>query len=203
MSQILGAMSAHSLSYASEERRRSCPGAGLQKPNYIAVAALLMFAVDAAAAPAPNKKKNADRAEVAETTAAAKTPADLYLGLRYRNPFVALRGRGGGAARDNAAGFERIKFNLEDFNIHQVDLKGFMKDKGFVYALLVEPESGTGFIVRKRKVFDYKNNSVPGVTGTINLAQKTVILQASDGDVQTLTLGEEEEDEEDYDEEDE
>ncbi|MFH1724672.1 MAG: hypothetical protein ABII00_08620 [Elusimicrobiota bacterium] len=112
---------------------------------------------------------------------------DLYGGLKLRDPFRDLTKAGGGMVAIVAA----KEFDPEEFSIHAVDLKGVMKDRSGTYAVLVDGETGMGFILREGKLFDYKNNRIPKVTGRINVPQKTVILMTPDKDVQTLRLGEE------------
>lgn len=132
-------------------------------------------------------------AQVEASTAAAKprTVEDIYRGARYRDPFAEVSAVGGAAAAAAAAVAE---WDPADFSIHELDLKGIMKDKSGAFAILTDRVAGVGFVLRGAKLYDFKNQLVAGVTGKINAAQKTVYLITADKDVQTLRLGEAEED---------
>lgn len=121
----------------------------------------------------------------------ALTPADLYDGAKFRDPFRVLNAGGGGGAAPAAP----AAYDPETFSIHGLDLKGILKDRSGDYAVLVEAGSGAGFVLRGGQLFDYKNKRVPGVTGIVQFRQKTVVLMTPDKDVQTLRLGEQAESE--------
>jgi len=134
---------------------------------------------------------------VADSTSTPKrTIEDLYRGDRYRDPFAKL------SLGESSVAREEKEFSLETFSIHALKLKGILKEKGATYAILVEEESGMGFMLRKRRLYTYKNEVIPGVSGRINVVQKSVTLLTDEKDVQTLRLGEEEEDEEEGEDED-
>lgn len=142
----------------------------------------------------------AQEAAVAESTKTVKprTVDDIYKGSKYRVPFIEISVQSGGGAAIQTALKE---WDPEDFSIHELDLKGIMKDKSGAFAILTDRLAGVGFVLRGTKLFDFKNNRIEGVRGKINVAQKTVYLITPDKDVQTLQLGGDEE-EEDEDEED-
>lgn len=124
---------------------------------------------------------------VSESTGTPKrTAADLYRGDRYRDPFAVLSPGRSAAVR------EAKEFSLETFSIHALKLKGIMREKAATYAILVDRDSGMGFLLRGNRLFTYKNEMIPGVSGRINAAQKSVTLVTAEKDVQTLRLGEEE-----------
>ena len=135
----------------------------------------------------------AEEGDASTMTLKASVPEDIYGGAKYRDP---LKKVSASAARASVA---KVKFTMEDFSIHEVDLTGIMKDRKGAYAVLVDVPSGTGLILRKGRIYTFKKKRIPGVTGRINVAQKTVILLTADKDVQTLRLGGDEE--EAYDEE--
>lgn len=129
-------------------------------------------------------------AEVKSSTAAASAPdvSSVYTAEKLRDPF--LKGGASGGAPVSAPSKE---FTAEDFNIHNLFLKGIMKDADADYALLVDRGFGTSFILRKGRLYDLKNKPVPGVSGTIDIKAKRVNVMTADKDVQVLRLGEKEE----------
>lgn len=177
---------------------------GLKHHRAFLAALLVGLAASAAAAPAAAVEAAAPKASTATATTAAAgvksstaapsvTPADLYGGGKLRDPFAPLLGAGGvGAAMQVVA---PAAFNMEEFSIHGLDLKGIMKDPKGSFAVLVETKSGTGFILRDGRLYDYKGKPVAGVTGVIRPRQKSVMLQTPDRDVQWLRLGEKEDEE--------
>ncbi len=114
-----------------------------------------------------------------------RTIEDIYQGGRYRDPFIPLTGA-------SAMTTVSKEFVLEDFSIHELQLKGIMRDGAGAYALLIDQTTRAGFILRDGRLYDYKNKRIPGVTGRIDLPQKSVVLVTVDKDVQTLRLGEDE-----------
>lgn len=154
----------------------------------------------AAAAPAPaqmegkarkpKKEKKEKEPEVAESTGGVRALGidDVYGGAKLRDPFQRLTGGGGVAAVAIAA--PPKEFDPEDFSIHQLELKGIMRDKTGLTALLSDMTTHFTFILRGGRLYDMRKKAVPGVTGVIQLAQKTVTLTTADKDVQTLRLGE-------------
>lgn len=147
----------------------------------LAAAALLALALTA---PAPARAE-----EVKASTAAAKVPevGDLYGAGKMRDPFRALVGASSRAGAVTAVVYP------EEVGIHDLELRGLMRDKAGVIAVLVEPKSGAGYLLKSGKLYDYKNKRVPGITGVVQARQKTVVLMTPDKDVQTLRLGETEE----------
>lgn len=141
----------------------------------------------AAVAPAAAAPATAPAAVPAPLAVAASTPtatiSSIYTVEKLRDPFS----KGGGASA--AAKL----FTADDFNIHNLSLRGIMKDASSDYALLSDPEFGVSFILRKGKLYDSKNKLVPGVSGRIDVKRKTVDLATLDKDVQVFRLGEEEE----------
>ena len=160
-----------------------------------AAASSLALAWAVGAAPALAAAPAAPAPEVKASTAAATPPqvkpstptvsvTTIYSAERLRDPFqkASASGPGGLAGRVMAP---------EDFNIHNLSLRGIMKDSAADYALFSDSAFGASFIFRKGRLFDQKGKPVPGVTGTLNLKQKTVNLMTQDKDVQVFRLGEE------------
>lgn len=119
-----------------------------------------------------------------QASTAAPTAASIYTAEKLRDPFQRILGGAGGKAAK--------PFVSEDFNIHNLSMKGIMKDAGTEYALFTDTAFGVSFILRKGKLYDYKGKAVAGVSGSLNLKQKSAHLMTQDGDVQTFQLGEEE-----------
>ena len=152
--------------------------------------ALSPVAARAATAGAPvaaPKPATGPAAEVKASSAPA-TPDMIYTAERLRDPFTAFVG-GGGASGANASG---KAFNKEDFNIHNLSLRGIMKDSSADYALFTDNGFGVAFILRRGKLYDGKNKPVRGVAGRLHLKQKTAELETADHDVQIFRLGEDE-----------
>lgn len=141
----------------------------------VSILAALLFPTAALAAPA-----GVDRST---GPARPRTVEDIYQGAKYRDPFRAVTA----AASRSAA--SKAGFRIEDFSIHEVELKGIMKDSKGSSAILVDIATGASLVLRKGRVYTFKDKRIPGVTGRINVAQKTVILLTADKDVQTLRLG--------------
>ena len=143
-------------------------------------AMLAAFLVPAAAFAAP--------AAVSGSTESARPRGieDIYSGASLRDPFREV------AASSARSAATKTEFKIEDFNIHEVDLRGIMKDKEGAYAILVDIPSQVSLVLREGHVYTFKNKRIPGVSGRINMAQKSVVLQTVDNDVQALRLGEEE-----------
>lgn len=117
------------------------------------------------------------------------SPSSIYTAEKLRDPFQKSGGSSAGAANPGGQ-----PFNPEDFNIHNLSLRAVMTDAAADYALLSDRSLGMSFILRKGKVYDAKNKPIPGITGTINIKQKSATLMSRDKDVQVLKLGEEEKD---------
>lgn len=130
----------------------------------------------------------AAKPEVKASTPAA-TVASIYTADRIRDPFIAggLGGGGGASAKP---------FTHEDFNIHNLQLKGIMKDGADNYAMLNDQEFGVSFVLRRGKLYDMKNKPIANVKGTISAKERTVRLEGPEGDVQVLRLGQTDEEEE-------
>lgn len=158
-----------------------------------AAAALLALAANArCAAPAPAKAAvppSVSTSTVRASTATVLSPSSIYTAEKLRDPFQKSGGSSLGAA---SSGGGSQAFNPEDFNIHNLSLRAVMKDSAADYALLSDKTLGMTFVLRKGKVYDAKNKPIPGVTGTINMKQKSASLITRDKDVQVLRLGEEE-----------
>lgn len=84
-------------------------------------------------------------------------------------------------------------FNPEEFSIHDLLLKGILKGKAGDYAIFAGAGSGASFLLEGGKLLDASGKPIPGVSGMVRAAQKSVQLTTKDGDVQILKLGEEEE----------
>lgn len=145
------------------------------------------------APPAKEAQPALSPAEAAISTT-TRPPAleDIYWGDKFRDPFSKATVASGGSGK--AA---KVEYSPEDFSIHELELKGVLKDKTGDFAILVDPRSGMGFMLRGGKLYDAKNALVRGVTGRISVAQKSITLITADKDVQILRLGETEEEAED------
>ena len=145
----------------------------------------------AQADPKPRKPKKEKEPEVSESTGGVRALGvdDVYGGAKLRDPFTKLTG-GGVVAPTSAAADAPKEFDPEEFSIHQLELKGIMRDKAGLTALLTDMNTHFTFILRGGRLYDMKKKAVPGVTGVIQLAQKSVTLTTADKDVQTLRLGE-------------
>lgn len=140
----------------------------------------LIAAVTLAAGPAPAGAA----ATAVQASTAAPTVASIYTAEKLRDPFQRILGGAGGKAAK--------PFAPEDFNIHNLSMRGIMKDVGAEYALFTDTAFGVSFILRKGRLYDYKGKAVAGVSGSLMLKQKSAHLMTQDGDVQTFQLGEEE-----------
>jgi hypothetical protein len=138
---------------------------------------------------APNaifENKSIKTPAVVVSTAAVEaepTVQDLYPveKLHLRDPFIPLGG--------SSSGFQGGE--IVEFSIHNLVLKGIMRDPDGDFALFVDANSGSDYVLRKNTLYDSRNKPVPGVSGIIKPQQKTVHLLTSDQDVQTFILGEE------------
>ena len=148
----------------------------------VALVAAFLVASTRPAVGAPPAGAAAAPAVVRSTGTVA--PQTIYTAERVRDPFIAPTSVGGTTTNP---------FTIEDFNIHNLALRGIMKDSGTDFALFTDAQFGITFILRRGKLYDPKNKPVPGVTGGLNLKQRTAHLMAADGDVQTFKLGQEEE----------
>jgi len=144
----------------------------------------------AAAAPAPSGAPATPPA-VATSTAAPLSPSSIYTAERLRDPFAPLTQSGGGAGGVSASG---KVFSASDFNIHNLSLRGVMKDSAADYALFTDNEFGVSFILRRGKLYDGKNKPVRGVTGKLRVKDRWAELETADHDVQIFRLGDEEKD---------
>lgn len=189
-------MTAHALALAlllplSEAGAQMPPGMPAPPPPESGSAAPAPApAVNPAHQPAPRKPKAKDKAPgVDESSGAAKALGvdDIYGGAKLRDPFMKLAGSGVQAAPAAAAAKE---FDPEEFSIHQLELKGIMRDKAGWTALLVDMNTRLSFLLRGGRLYDLKKKAVAGVTGVVKPAEKTVVLTTADKDVQTLKLGE-------------
>lgn len=161
-----------------------------------AAAAVPADGLSAAQREAPRRPKKEKAPAVDESTGGVKALGveDIYGGGKIRDPFMKLGGAGAVSAPVAAPPKD---FDPEDFSIHQLELKGIMKDKAGLSAMLVDMNSHFSFILRGGRLYDMRKKAVPGVTGVIVPAQKSVTLTTADKDVQTLRLGEDaDEDEE-------
>ncbi|MBI5630353.1 MAG: hypothetical protein HY921_05665 [Elusimicrobia bacterium] len=123
--------------------------------------------------------------EVKASTAPAPSVGSIYTVEKLRDPFTPAAS---GSSRANTG----KPFDREDFNIHNLSLKGIMKDSGVEYALFNDNNFGVSFILRKGKLYDDRGKMVAGVAGSINVKKKTAHLMTEDKDVQVFRLGEEE-----------
>jgi hypothetical protein len=155
----------------------------------LALAVLAAAPSRAASAPAPAPAAPAAQAKPgsAEVKASSSTltPAQIYTVERLRDPFSAP-GAAGGAGKT---------YSVEtDFSIHNLSLRGVMKDPSSDYALFTDPNFGVSFILRNGKLYDSRNKIVPGVAGKLKTREKWAQLETPEHDVQVFRLGEEEKD---------
>lgn len=125
----------------------------------------------------------APKAAEVKTSTPAVTISSIYTVEKLRDPFTqgGMGGASGGAAKT---------FEASDFNIHNLVLKGIMKDSGAYLAMLYDTEFGVSFVLRGGKVYDSKRKPMASVKGSIDVKTKTVKLEGLEGDVQVLRLGE-------------
>jgi len=156
------------------------------------------------AQPLPSEVLAAPAAEPAKSTAApssvdastdtdkALTIVDLYKAVR--DPFTPVTAASVLPLKPVSAAVDAPAAEEEppepEFSIHFLSLKGIMKDRRGASAILVHEKTGQGYLLRGGKLYDYKNNRIPGVTGVVKPKEKTVILMTPDKDVQPLFLGE-------------
>ncbi len=147
------------------------------KVFWIFILAALLLPAAAFAAPAG----------VDESTGSVRprTIEDIYQGAKLRDPYRRVTGA---VSRSVAV----KSGEPHDFSIHELELKGIMRDSKGSFAVLVDLATGESLMLRKGRIYTFKNKRIPGVTGRINIAQKTVVLLTADKDVQTLRLGEDE-----------
>ena len=110
----------------------------------------------------------------------------IYTAQTLRDPFVK-----GGFSGSSGGAISAKTYSAQDFNIHNLSMRGVMKDAGSDYALFSDNNFGVSFILRKAKLYDSRGKIVAGITGSLNIRKKTVNLSTRDGDVQTFRLGEE------------
>lgn len=121
-------------------------------------------------------------AEVKLSTATPASIDEIYTADKLRDPFL----KGTSAAAGNLP----VKsYNPDDFSIHNLSLRGVMKDAGVDYALFSDITLGVSFVLRKGKLYDYKERVVPGVSGTLDIKQKMVRLVTREKDFQQFRLG--------------
>lgn len=116
----------------------------------------------------------------------AAAVAGFYTAEKLRDPF--MKASAGGAAMKSDT--------PEEFSIHNLTLRGMLKDRWVDYAVFTD-EAGSTFLFRKNKLYDGKRNEVSGVSGTMDIKQKIVNLITLDKDVQVFRLGQKDEEEED------
>jgi hypothetical protein len=123
---------------------------------------------------------------VVKSTAATYVPASpstIYTAEKVRDPFT-LGGGGGGSISSHP-------FNLDEFSIHNLTLRGLMKDRAADFALFTDNSYGNSLILKHGRLYDPKGKPIPRVTGKLDVRRKTATLQTEDQDVQVFRLGEE------------
>lgn len=166
-----------------------------------ALAALLLWVqplLPGALAAEPSKSTTAPAAVDASTdTDKTLSVVDLYKAVR--DPFTPVTAASlvplkpaaevEAGANNGVASVEEEPPEPE-FSIHFLSLKGIMKDRRGASAILVHEKTGQGYLLRGGRLYDYKSNRIPDVTGVVKPKEKTVILMTPDKDVQPLFLGE-------------
>lgn len=178
------------LSVCAAAARAQMPGGpGGPGPDGSAAASQPAPGLSAAQADLPKRKAKDKAPEVDASTDGVRALGvdDVYGGAKLRDPFMKLSGAG---AAGTAVAAPAKDYDPEEFSIHQLELKGIMRDKAGITALLVDMSSRFPFILRGGRLYDMRKKPVKGVTGVIKPAQKTVTLTTADKDVQTLRLGE-------------
>lgn len=154
----------------------------------ISLIAAVLLGSAAAAAPAPAPAETA--ASVKPSTAAASSPlvglstytiSTLYTGDRVRDPF--LPASVGGAVRVRDKSLPTVA------DIHNMQLRGIMKDSTSEFALFSSDEGGT-MVLRNGRLYDDRGKPVAGISGRIQIKQKRAELMTADKDVQVYSLGE-------------
>lgn len=150
----------------------------------IALAALLVFCAVGARAAAPAATPatpSAAKPEVKGSTApfVPASPSTIYTAEKVRDPFSPAAG---GATSGRA-------YNMDDFNIHNLTLRGMMKDRRSDFALFTDNTYGASFILRSGRLFAPNGKPVPGVKGSMDLKKKSAHLETAEADVQIFTLG--------------
>lgn len=148
--------------------------------------------VDAQAAPAHVSGAAPGKAETAPPANAPPAPpppkpsvSTLYKGDKYRDPFLTPFAGGGGA--------KRTSYDPASFSIHNLELKGILKDGAEAMAIFTDTESGASFLLKGGRLLDSEDKPVPGVTGEVKAAQQSAFLTTPDKDVQTFRVGEDKE----------
>jgi len=129
----------------------------------------------------PPEQANAPAPAVSTGTAGApQTVEDIYTAADLRDPFM----------KWGMKGTPTKSFSPDEFSIHNLTLRGIMKDKAADYAVFADTGLGQSFVLRRGKLYDAKGKPVHGVTGSMNLKQKSAYLKTAESDVQTFKLGE-------------
>ena len=114
------------------------------------------------------------------TTPQVLTPSMIYNASNLRDPF---RKASSGSSLPQKA------FKISNFNIHNLDLRGLMRDSKSSYALLIDTSYGISFILKGGKLYGPQGKPIPGISGHLDEKRKTVYLKAQEGDVQVLRMG--------------
>ena len=77
-----------------------------------------------------------------------------------------------------------------EFSIHNLVLKGILRDPSGDFAILVEQGSGASYILRNGRLYNSRKKPVRGIAGIIQAKRKKVHLMTPEKDVQTFILGE-------------
>ncbi len=109
------------------------------------------------------------------------TPSMIYTASNLRDPFRK-------ASMGGSSSSPQKPFKLSDFNIHNLTLQGLMVGTKTKFALLIDANYGTGFILKGDRIYNSKGKAIPGVTGRLDSRRKTVYLKTQDGDVQVLRM---------------
>jgi len=113
--------------------------------------------------------------------ASTETVESLYTADKLRDPFTRTQA--------GASSIETRLYTSQDFNIHNLSLRGIMRDSQTDYALFVDNTFRVGFILHGGRLYDYRKKPVPGVSGSVKRAQKIVTLVTKNKDTQVFRLG--------------
>lgn len=153
----------------------------------LAVSVLLLAGAGSAyagEAPAAKVEKSSAAAATSAALLEPRTIAEVYNAVGVRDPFISVLGSGGAAPASDAG--ETAKPNIRN-----LQLRGILAGAKTKFALIEDASAGTRFMLKEDgKLYDGRGKAVAGITGSIKSSTMAVLTNSSDGDVQTLKLGE-------------